>query len=368
MRILVAPDKFKGCLSAAEAAANIATGLRDVVPNADIQLLPVADGGDGTAAVLCGAVAGVWHECDVADAKGARVRARYCVTTDNSRAILETSEAVGLWRIAPEKRDPDAASSFGVGEMLLDAAARGVTEIVVGLGGSATNDAGVGMARALGFRFFDSHDDELVGAVSGLLNVARIVKPPRLRLPQITGAADVRNPLLGPQGSTHIFAEQKGAGAIQRAVLDAALARLADVGASELGVDAREEPGGGAAGGLGYGLVSFCGARIRSGFDLVAETIGLAAAIDAADIVITGEGRLDAQTAEGKAPAGVARLARAAGKPVYAIVGDSAGGEEIFDAVITILRPPLSATEAINRAGQLLRQRAAELASRFDRD
>ncbi len=361
MRILVAPDKFKGCLSAVEAGAHMAAGLRERLPDADIAVVPVADGGEGTAEVLCRAAGGIWHHCDVAGANGATVRARYCITTDNSRAILESSEAVGLWRIPPEGRDPDAASSFGVGEMLLDAARRYVSEIIVGLGGSGTNDGGVGMARALGFRFLDSFGDELNGRVSGLLRLVRIVRPSTLRLPRITIAADVRNPLLGRRGGTQVFATQKGADAEQREVLERALARLAEVVSKDLGVDVRHEPGAGAAGGLGYGLISFCGARIRSGFDVVAEAVRLAAAIDAADIVVTGEGRLDTQTEEGKAPAGVARLARGAGKPVYAIVGSTRGGEEMFDGVLTLVRPPITPGEAMERAGELLRHRASEL-------
>ena len=339
----------------------MAAGLRERLPDADIAVVPVADGGEGTVEVLCRAAGGIWHHCDVAGANGATVRARYCITTDNSRAILESSEAVGLWRIPPEGRDPDAASSFGVGEMLLDAARRYVSEIIVGLGGSGTNDGGVGMARALGFRFLDSFGDELNGGVSGLLRLVRIVRPSTLRLPRITVAADVRNPLLGRRGATHVFATQKGADAEEREVLERALARLAEVVSKDLGVDVRHEPGAGAAGGLGYGLISFCGARIRSGFDVVAEAVRLAAAIGAADIVVTGEGRLDTQTEEGKAPAGVALLARAAGKPVYAIVGSTRGAEEMFDGVLTLVRPPITRGEAMQRGGELLRHRASEL-------
>ncbi len=362
MRILVAPDKFKDSLTATEAAAEIAAGVRDQLPHADITILPVADGGEGTADILCRALAGIWHECDAADALGRTVRARYCTTHDGSRAVIETSEAIGLRKISLSQRDPDAASSYGVGEMLLDAAAREVNEINVGLGGSATNDAGVGMARALGYRFLDSTGVALNGCVSDLSRLDRILPPATMQLPRITVAADVMNPLLGSRGATDLFSKQKGAGAYQRELLKAALMRVADVAASDLGTDAREQPGAGAAGGLGYGLVTFCGARLRSGFDVVAETIGLAEAINGADVVITGEGRLDAQTAEGKAPAGVARLARAAGKPVYAIVGAASGGNEVFDGVITLVTPAITPNDAIARAGELLRARGSELA------
>ena len=321
MRILVAPDKFKGSLDAPVVAANIAAGLRDVLPEAQITLLPVADGGEGTANAICAAATGEWHTCEVRDANGAIVTARYCTIDRGARAVCEGSEAVGLWRTAGHARDIDVASSFGVGEMLADAAARGVRNIIVGLGGSATNDGGFGMARALGFRFFDSAGGELPNRVSALQRLSRIVAPHSLRLPHITVAADVRNPLLGARGATRVFAKQKGARDDRLDVFEQALARLAEVVANDLGVDVRDEIGAGAAGGLGFGLVSFCGAELQSGFEVVAEAIGLANAIAAADIVVTGEGCLDAQTLEGKAPAGVARLARAAGKRVFAIVG-----------------------------------------------
>ncbi|MBA3881258.1 MAG: glycerate kinase [Chthoniobacterales bacterium] len=363
MRILVASDKFKGSLTATGAGAKIAEGIREGMPEAEITVLPVADGGEGTAEVFCRARRGVWARCDVKDANGARVSARYCITTVPFCAVVETSDALGLWRIAPDERDPDAASSFGVGEMLLDAAGRGVRQIIVGLGGSATNDGGVGMARALGFRFLDSRGSELSGRVSELLRVINIEVPSGLSLPPIIAASDVGNPLLGPRGATHLFSRQKGAHGEQREVLESALARLADVVATELGVDLRKEPGGGAAGGLGFGLVSFCGATIRSGFDVVAEAVGLASAIKGADIVVTGEGRLDSQTQEGKAPAGVARLARAAGKRVYALVGSATAGEDMFDAVLTLMRPGITSVDAMSRAGELLRERAKELTS-----
>lgn len=357
MRILVAPDKFKSCLSASEVAANIALGLRDVLPSADITLMPIADGGEGTAAVICAARKGEWHACDVHDANGAIVTARYCTVASGTRAVLESSEAAGRWRIAPEQRDPDLASSFGVGEMLLDAARRGVHEILVGLGGSATNDGGFGMARALGFKFLNNDGNALNGRVSELMQLAEIQAPQNLRLPRIIAAADVRNPLLGPRGCTNVFSAQKGARAEQIGVLEAALARLASASKS----DKHNLPGAGAAGGLGFGLAAFCGAEIRSGFGVVAQAIGLFKAIAAADVIITGEGRLDAQTLEGKAPAGVARLARKAGKRVFAIVG-SADGAGLFDRIVSLTDSGIFVAEAMHRAPELLRTRAAELA------
>jgi glycerate kinase len=236
------------------------------------------------------------------------------------------------------------------------------------LGGSATNDGGFGLARALGFRFLDANGRELDGVVSGLVRLARIEPPKTAPFPAIIAAADVRNPLLGPRGATRVFGPQKGADAARVALLEAALTRLAHVVARDLGTDFRDQPGAGAAGGLGFGLLSFCAASVRPGFDVVAEFIALEEAVRAADVVITGEGRLDAQTLEGKAPAGVARLARKFGKPVYAIAGaieDSPGLRELFDGVATLVAPGTASDVALAETATLLRERARDLASRL---
>ncbi len=320
MRILVAPDKFKHSLGAQEVATQIATGLRDVFPDASITLQPIADGGEGTAEVICASARATVHECDVHDSLGKIVRASYCTMAEGTSAIMEMSQAAGLWRMAAEERDPTRADTFGVGEMLLDAARRNVRRIIIGLGGSATNDGGLGMARALGFRFFDKELAEL-REVDQLLHLVRIEKPIGLQLPSVLGAADVRNHLLGKNGATQTFAAQKGASPPQMELLEKALTQLADVVAQDFAADYREVEGAGAAGGLGFGLMSFCDAQLRPGFEVVAEAIELEKKIESVDVVITGEGKLDAQTLAGKAPAGVAALAKRFGKPVYAIVG-----------------------------------------------
>jgi glycerate kinase len=289
--------------------------------------------------------------------------------------------------------DVDLASTFGVGEMLLEATRNGAEEIIMGLGGSATNDGGFGMARALGFRFFEQDQEkerELRGPVSDLAKLARIAAPSpqscqrstqsRARggreapgeglpeLPKITAAADVRNPLLGENGATRVFGPQKGATADKIDMLEGALTKLADVAARDLGRDFRNEPGAGAAGGLGFGLMSFCGAIIRPGFDLVAETVGLESKMQDVDLVITGEGSLDRQTLEGKTPAGVARLARKLGKRVYAIVGRASEDRqprELFDGVYEVTRAGMSEQESIAHATELLGERARELARKL---
>ena len=387
MKILIAPDKFKGSLSAREVAKNVALGLHDVLHDAEIAIVPMADGGEGTAEVICTALDGSWVACKAHDPLGREIDARYAWIEDKKLAVMEMSEAAGMWRLSESERDPVRATTFGVGELMLNAANRGANEIIIGLGGSVTNDAGFGMARALGFRFFASQE-ELRGSVSELYKLTRIVSPSsgtsrpplperedrgegnpshgfRLSLPKIVAAVDVRNPLLGENGATRIYGPQKGVTADKIQILERALGTLADIVSKEFCVDYRDEPGAGAAGGLGFGLMSFCGAKIRPGFDVVAEAVDLESKMKAADLVITGEGSLDRQTLEGKTPSGVARLARKLGKRVVAIAGRATTDRsvlEIFDRVYESARPGMSERENIQRAAELLRERAQELA------
>jgi glycerate kinase len=364
MKILIAPDKFKGALNAHEVAENIAKGLRDVLPDTKIDIVPMADGGEGTAEVICGAQACTWLQCKAHDPLGGEIGARYAWIEDAKLAVMEMSEAAGMRRLTQSESDPLRANTFGIGEMILDAANRGANEIIIGLGGSATNDGGFGMARALGFRFL-AHEHELRGAVTELAGLERIQKPKDLILPKIIAAVDVKNPLLGKNGATRVFGPQKGVTKDQIDKLERALTRLADVVAEEFGFDYRDKPGAGAAGGLGFGLMSFCGAKIRPGFDVVAEAVGLEAKIKDADVVITGEGSLDRQTLEGKTPAGVARLARQLGKRVFAIVGRGSTDREvreIFDGVSENTRPGMSREENMKLAAELLRENARGLA------
>jgi glycerate kinase len=363
MRILIAPDKFKGSLTAAEVAENLAIGLRDVLPDAIIKALPVADGGEGTVAAIHDGAGGDWIQGAAHDALGRPVEVSYLWLPERATAVMEMSEASGFWRIPPAERDLLRANTCGVGEMIEHAIGRGAKAIVLGLGGSATNDGGIGMARALGFRFEQEQEQE-VKTPAELARLRRIVRPDR-EFPAITAAVDVRNPLLGERGATRTFGPQKGGTPEQLALLEEALRRLADVVTADFGCDFRDVPGAGAAGGLGFGLMSFCGATIRPGFDLVSEFIGLRSAIEQADVVVTGEGRLDEQTLEGKAPAGVARLARESGKRVFAIAGSSSEAPALrdqFEAVIVLAQPPITADESIAHAAELLQERARELA------
>jgi glycerate kinase len=372
VRILIAPDKFKGALTAREVAESIAKGLREALPDLQIDIVPMADGGEGTAEAICEVRGGSWLKCKARDPLGREMEARYAWIEDGELAVMEMSEAAGMRRLSESERDPVRATTFGVGEMILNAASRGANEIIIGLGGSATNDGGSGLARALGYRFDCEHEHEQEQEnarerehVTGLVNLSRIEKPRDLKLPKIIAAVDVQNPLLGKNGATRVFGPQKGASKGELNVLERALTRLADVVAEEFDFDYRDKPGAGAAGGLGFGLMSFCGATIRPGLDVVAEAVGLQSKMKAVDVVITGEGSLDRQTLEGKTPAGVARLARKLGKKVFAIAGRTDRNRrvcELFDEVCELVRPGISEKEQMKRAGELLREKARELA------
>jgi glycerate kinase len=382
MKILIAPDKFKGALSAREVANNIEKGLLDVLPHAALEIVPMADGGEGTAEAICAARGCSWLECKAHDPLRRAIDARYGWIEQEKLAVMEMSEAAGMRRLTENERDPIRATTFGVGEMILDASHRGASEVIIGLGGSVTNDGGFGMARALGFQFL-SDETELTGAISDLRGLTKIetpvvagvpsanstMQPARLPLQlKIVAAVDVCSPLLGKNGATRVFGPQKGATKDKADVLERALARLADVVAEQFGFDYRNEPGAGAAGGLGFGLLSFCGAKIRPGFEVVAEAVGLEAKMKDVDLVITGEGGLDRQTLEGKTPAGVARLARKLGKPVFAIVGRATVDREvseIFDGIYENARPGMSEQENMRQAAALLRENARELAETF---
>jgi glycerate kinase len=369
VKILVAPDKFKGSISALAAAEAIARGWRAAMPHAEIELAPIADGGEGFAETLCAALGGAWVPQRARDPLGREVAARYVWIERERLAVLDMSEASGLWRLAPAERDPLRATTYGTGQLMRAALERGARRILVGLGGSATTDGGIGMAEALGFRFLTSDGEELEAIPGHLLALTRIVGEGALDFPEIVAACDVQNPLLGERGAARVFGPQKGADARTVATLEEGLRNLADVVASDLGCDHRETPGAGAAGGIGFGLLSFCGATLCSGFDLVADLLRLEARIAACDLIITGEGRLDAQTLEGKGPAGVAALARRHGKPTLAFAGsiaDAAAVDTIFTATLPIIDEPVTLDEAMRRGAEFLERtagRAGRLAS-----
>jgi len=362
MRVLVACDKFKGSLSAVEAAAAIAAGLRDAGFVGEIDLCPIADGGEGFTEAMRAALGGEERSCQAHDPLGRPVACRYAVAQRGSERIgvLEMAEASGFWRVGAAERDVLRASSFGTGEILRRLAeVDQVDRILLGLGGSATNDGGAGMAAALGVEFRGAQAGVLEPWPLALEELAAIDLSRRIVLPPIVVACDVDNPLMGARGATAVFGPQKGAGPEEQRRLEAYLERLIEV--SGAGETARVA-GAGAAGGMGFGLMAFAAARLVSGFDLVAEAVGLRERVAAADLVLTGEGSLDGQTLSGKGPAGVARLAAELGKRVVAYAGvATAEAREagIFDQCHDLASLGLGLEESMARAGGLLRARVA---------
>lgn len=364
MRILFAPDKFKGSLTAREAADAMQRGWQRAWPDCETARHPVADGGDGTLDVV-GETTGLQRRRTAArDARGRLREAVWLWDAPGRTAWIECSRVAGLAGLAEDERRPLTATSAGLGDLLLAAAEAGAERVMVALGGSATNDAGCGMAAAAGFGFLDGDGRRLDPVPAGLATLARIERPAR-SFPVLTGLVDVDNPLLGPAGASHVYGPQKGATPADVATLEQTLSVVAAIARRDLGAPDASTPGAGAAGGLGYGLMAFFGGQLRPGFDLVAELTGLRAAVRGADLVVTGEGRLDAQTAAGKAPAGVGRLARGCGKPVIALAGTVPLTKEAhgdFDAVLPITNEPMTLDHAMQQAGPLLEEAAARTA------
>ncbi|MCB1207250.1 MAG: glycerate kinase [Verrucomicrobiae bacterium] len=365
MNILIASDKFKGSLTASEACEAIATGIRAEAGDSthSIRCLPIADGGDGLAETLLSACGGVWVEKTVSGPLGDPVRSGYALIDNGRTAVIEMAKASGLALLGNRPNDPRRASTKGTGELIADAMRHGVDEIVLGIGGSATNDGGAGLAEALGFRFEDSSGHNLTGMPSEIEQVARIVPPLNLRLPRVTVACDVTNPLLGSKGCTRVYGPQKGIAPADLASHEARLARLVAL-SGEAGKVAAICPGAGAAGGLGFGALVFLNAELTPGFDLVAEKLDLGAAIEAADLVITGEGRLDSQSLQGKGPHGVARRARARGRLTAAFCGSLESGnlENEFGPVTVIADPGLDLPTNLARGRELLEEAAKHFA------
>ena len=369
MKLVIAPDSFKESLSARAVAEAIAAGWARVYPDAELLLCPMADGGEGTVDALLSATGGKLQQTRVSGPLGDPVEAHWGLLPD-AQAIIEMAEASGLHRVEPARRDVLAASSHGTGELIRAALDAGVRRIVLGLGGSATNDGGAGLLAALGVRFLDREGQELPLGGAALARLSQIDLTgldTRLAQVEVMVAADVDNPLCGPRGASAVFGPQKGASPEQVAQLDEALGHYADVMAATLGEDLRDFPGVGAAGGLGFAARAVLRAGFRPGVELVAELSGLVEAMQGADLVITGEGRLDGQSLHGKTPVGVARLARTAGVPVIALAGSLGEGyqrlyAEGIGAAFSLAPGPLSLEQAMAEAGPELSARAADLA------
>ena len=361
MRIVVAPNAFKGSLSALAAAKAIGDGIRLADPDADLILVPIADGGDGTVDALVAGADGQHRVLRVGGPLTDPVDADYGVIDGGKTAVIEMAKAAGLALVPQDKRDPRVTTTYGVGELLQQAYEGGARHFIVGIGGSATNDGGAGMAQALGYHLLDAQGHELPPGGLALQNLARIHVGgvhANWNDAQVDVACDVTNPLTGPSGASAVYGPQKGATPEMVAELDAALKHFAEIIRRDLGVDVEPLPGAGAAGGLGAGLVAFTGARLRPGAEMVLEALKLDDRIKGADLVITGEGRLDSQTARfGKGPAAVARHARKAGIPVVALAGGIADEAELallFDGLEATVVEPCTLEDAIAQAEPLL--------------
>lgn len=364
MKIVIAPQSFKGSVMALTAAEAIERGVRRASPEAETVLVPVADGGDGTLEVLVNSTGGEIFRSIVTGPLGHAVEALWGVMGDGSTAVIEMARASGLAMVPHRRRNPRTTTTFGTGEIIREALDRGYERIIVGMGGSATNDAGMGMATALGARFLDEQGKPLPKGGSALARLHSIditSLHQRLREVTIIGATDVTNPLCGPTGASAIYGPQKGATPEIVAELDAALARFGRIARRDLGIDFlnEEHPGAGAAGGLGAGLMAFANCRLQSGIDLVCEVLKFEEHVREADLVLTGEGRADLSSIYDKAPVGVARKAAPYGVPTVILAGSLGEGyEELYRhgiaGIVCIADRPMNFERSLARTEELL--------------
>ena len=356
MKVVIAIDSFKGSLSTFEAGDAARTGLLRACPDAEVTVLPIADGGEGTVDAVVAGTGGKVRELTVTGPLGTPVTARYGIVEQTSTAVIEMAAAAGITLVPPERRDPLYTTTYGVGELILDALDLGMRRFIIGIGGSATNDGGVGMLSALGFRFEDRAHAAIRRGGIGLCDLAHIDPTgadERLKTCEFRIACDVTNPLTGPRGASAVYGPQKGATPKTVERLDAALSLYAEKTREVISDADPDYPGSGAAGGMGFAFRTYLGATLTSGIALVMEATKLEAHVKTADVVIVGEGRLDGQSAMGKAPVGVARLAKAYRKPVIALSGCIARDASLcnqygIDAFFPILPAPISLAEAMD--------------------
>ncbi len=361
MKIVIAPDSFKESLSAGEVAEAIEEGVRRVFPQAEVEQVPLADGGEGTVRTLVEATGGKVEEVEVTGPLGNKVKANYGILGDKKTAVIEMAAASGLPLVPRQKRDPSRTTTYGTGELIKAALGAGCREFIIGIGGSATTDGGAGMAQALGAKLLDGKGKD-IGFGGGELRRLRSIDiahlDRRLRESKVTVASDVDNPLCGDRGAAHVYGPQKGATPEMVEKLDKALQHFAKILKRDLHKDVADIPGAGAAGGLGAGLIAFLGATLRSGVDIVMEVVGLEEKILAADLIITGEGKMDKQTIYGKTPSGVAKLAGKHKKRLIGICGMLGAGAEVlyrhgFQALFPNRKGSMSMEEAMERAREL---------------
>jgi len=369
MRFVVAPDSFKGSISAIGVAEAMEKGIKTVFPAAEVLKAPIADGGEGTVVALVEITGGEIITQEVIGPLGTPVQAHWGILGDKETAVIEMAAASGLPLVPKERRDPRITTTYGTGQLLHAALDRGVKKIIIGIGGSATNDGGMGMAKALGARFFDRNGGDLPEGGAALRDLARVDisgLDPRLAETEILVACDVDNPLCGPRGASAVYGPQKGATPEMIVELDAALAVFAERATEATGKDAAELPGAGAAGGLGAGLLFFSNAQLRPGVEIVLEAAGFAGMVAKADIVFTGEGRTDFQTAFGKAPVGVAKVAKQFDVPVVCLSGGLGQGAEHvltegIDAIFSVVPQPMALDECMKEGPALVTNAAEQI-------
>lgn len=370
MKIVIAPDSFKDSLSAQAVADAIASGLAEVWPDAELVKCPMADGGEGTIEAVLDACEGQWMSAQVSGPLGDSVVAQWGWLAQSRTAIIEMAMASGLQLLTRAQRDACMTSTEGTGQLISAALDAGAQRVILAIGGSATNDGGSGMLSALGAWFLDRNDQPLPRGGRALTDLARIDLSgldPRLANVRVEIAADVDNPLCGPNGASHIFGPQKGASPDQVLALDAALGHFADHSARTLGRDLRDSPGSGAAGGMGFAAKAYLNASFRAGVEVVADLTGLEQALVGSDLVITGEGRFDAQTLRGKTPLGVARVAQRQRVPVIVLAGTLGEGyEQLYQhgisAAFALTSGPMDLEHACREAPRLLQERARDVA------
>lgn len=372
MKIVIAPDSFKGSLTSPQVCAAIEKGIRKADGNADIVSIPMADGGEGTVDALMNVLGGSKIQVWVKDPLFREIKAEYGILEDNT-AVIEMASASGLALLIPEERNPMNTTTYGTGELILDALNRGCRNFIIGIGGSATNDGGIGMVAALGAKFYDQEGNTIDLTGAGLLrlhsiDLSRLDK--RIQECQFKVFCDVENPLYGPQGATYVYARQKGADDAMIEKLDMGLRHLSEIIEKDLGKQVAFIPGAGAAGGLGAGLLAFLNAKLEKGIDMMMETVNFHEQIKDADLIITGEGRMDKQTGYGKTVYGVIKAAKLQGIPVIGICGSIGDGvEELYSegltAVFSIINRPMSLQEAMEETYELLTSTAENIMRLF---
>jgi glycerate kinase len=368
MKIVIAADSFKGSCSSLRMAELAEQGIKKIFPAAEVVKVPVADGGEGTTEALVSGLGGTFRRLTVTGPLGTKVTAEYGILPGKV-AVMEMATASGLPLVAEADRNPALTTTYGTGEMIKDALDQGCRKLMLGIGGSVTNDGGMGMAQALGVSFQDAAGQELGfggGVLAKLAKIDLVALDPRLKETELITLCDVANPLCGPQGASYIYGPQKGAKPEDLPVLDRNLRHFAAQVKLHLGKDIAEIPGAGAAGGLGAGMIAFCDSKLRRGIDTILELVELESKLVEADLVITGEGRIDGQSIYGKVPVGVGLLARKHQIPVIAIVGGIGPGAEAvyeqgIDSIVSIVNRPMALAEAIQEVEPLIVEAAERL-------